>query len=89
MHQFHKHSVARQLQASITYVGIYLYNKAANIQVEKLFKKRKEIRHCKIFMNHFFYQAVHMFMFAVNLNGLTCKFLRFDTLWELATTSGH
>lgn len=69
-------------------MGIYLSNKAANIQVEKLLKK--EIRHCKIFMNHFFfYQAVHVFMFAVNLNGLTCKFLRFDTLWELATTRGH
>lgn len=40
-------------------------------------------------MNHFFYQAVRMFMFAVNLYGLTCKFLRVDKLWELAATSGH
>lgn len=70
-------------------MGIYLSNKAANIQVEKLLKKEKKLGTVKFLWTIFFYQAVHMFMFAVNLNGLTCKFLRFDTLWELVITSGH
>lgn len=54
MHQFHKHSVARQLRASITYVGIYLSNKAANIQVEKLLKKEKKLGTVKILWTIFF-----------------------------------